>query len=218
MACEGRLPLSSFHIQPFAGMPTESEVLDKTMKFLFADEEELNAACVPKPMRERLKRLRSGYTYWNSRTTLMERDIIQFLMKQFHIAYRTAWDDVRFIKICLGNLNQCSREYKEWLFQQRFEEAWLKARDEDNPAKTMASLLSVYTKAQRLDKDEAIGPDYSTITPQQFEITSDVTVAGFERIPNVEEKARKMLARYQQELVDVKDVEYEEVDSYKKAR
>lgn len=196
----------------------DAALVEKTMQLLFADEEELDAAAVPHPMRERLKRLRSGYTYWNSRPTLMERDIIKFIEQQFHLSYRTAWDDVRLIKMCLGNLNQCSREYKEWVFQQRFEEAWLEARKAQNSADAMAKLLAVYTKAQRLDRSEAIGPDYSTITPQPFEITGDVTVAGFDRIPNVEDKARKLLARYQKELVEVKEGEFEEVKPYPKAR
>ncbi len=199
-------------------MAYDDEHIDKTMRFLFADEAEMEEARIQMPMRERIRRLRSGYTYWNNRTTLMERDIIKYLQNQFRISYRQAWDDVRLIKMCLGNLSQCSRQYKEWVFQQRFEEAWLEARRSDHPAEAMARLLAVYTKAQRLDRSEVVGPDYSTITPQQFEITDDVTAAGFERIPGIEAKARKLLARYKSELTEVKEVDYEEVPAYPKAR
>ncbi len=46
-------------------------------------------------------------------------------------------------------------------------------------------------------------PDYSMIVPQTFEMSPDVTVAGFKAIPGVEEKARKMLARYIKESEEV---------------
>ena len=59
-------------------MAYDDEHIDKTMRFLFADEAEMEEARIQMPMRERIRRLRSGYTYWNNRTTLMERDIIKY--------------------------------------------------------------------------------------------------------------------------------------------
>ena len=66
-------------------------------------------------------------------------------------------------------------------------------------ANAFAKVLSALGKFTRLDHDEDIGPDYSQIIPQQFELTSDPTEAGFQRIPNVNEKVRVLFARYKKE-------------------
>ena len=62
--------------------------------------------------------------------------------------------------------------------------------------KAFTSALNALGKYTRLDSDESTMPDYSQIVPQQLEITSDPSVAGFERIPNLKEKVHKMLNKY----------------------
>ena len=54
-------------------------------------------------------------------------------------------------------------------------------------------------KFTRLDHDEDIGPDYSQIIPQRFKLTTDPTVAGFERIPNIDKKVRDLQHRFAKE-------------------
>ena len=58
-----------------------------------------------------------------------------------------------------------------------------------------------------LDHDETIGPDYSQIVPQQFELTTDPAVAGFERIPNVQERVRLLFKRFKKEAEEADAVE-----------
>ena len=68
-------------------------------------------------------------------------------------------------------------------------------------------------KFTRLDHDESIGPDYSQIVPQQFELTSDPSVAGFERIPNVQERVRKLFDRFKKEAEEADVVEIVEPEN-----
>lgn len=171
-----------------------------TAKYLFATEEEMSEAKLSAAARERLMRLRSGYTFWTSRPTLFPRAVISFLEKEFKIPYRTAWADVHDIKMLLGNMQDEARQYREWQFYQRFEEAWQAARESKSPASEMGKLLAVYVKAAHLDRDEPQRADYAAIQPQQFVITADPADAGFKRIPNIEEKARRLLARYTQDV------------------
>ena len=52
-----------------------------------------------------------------------------------------------------------------------------------------------------------IGPDYSQIEPQQFELTINPAVAGFERIPNVQERVRLLLKRFKKEAEEADAIE-----------
>ena len=69
----------------------------------------------------------------------------------------------------------------------------------NNDPNAYARVLAAYGKYTKLDKEKHEGPDYSMIVPQTFEISGDPEVAGFKKIPNVEEKAKKMVARFIQE-------------------
>ena len=71
----------------------------------------------------------------------------------------------------------------------------------------MAKVLAALGKFTRLDHGEATGPDYSQIVPQQFEMTTDPTVAGFERIPNVQERVKLLLDRFSKEAEHIEPVE-----------
>ena len=82
-----------------------------------------------------------------------------------------------------------------------------------NDASAFAKVLSALGKFTRLDHDESIGPDYSQIVPQQFELTSDPSVAGFERIPNVKERVRKLFDRFKKEAEEADVVEIVEPEN-----
>ena len=82
-----------------------------------------------------------------------------------------------------------------------------------NDASAFAKVLSALGKFTRLDHDESIGPDYSQIVPQQFELTSDPSVAGFERIPNVQERVRKLFDRFKKEAEEADVVEIVEPEN-----
>ena len=72
------------------------------------------------------------------------------------------------------------------------------ARDCRDP-NAFAKVLAAFGKYTKLDKEKHEGPDYSMIVPQTFEISGDPEVAGFKKIPNVEEKARRIVAEFIQE-------------------
>ncbi len=186
-------------------MYTDASVMERVARHLFADDKELKEnGYTPKEI-EKMHRIRAAYTFWQSRPSMQEREVIAHVEDRFKVSRRVAWEVVALCKMCLGNLSQCTRQYKEWLFFQRFEEAWEAAKKEKTPARSYAALLSTYVKATRIDHDEPQGPDYTTIAPQQFVITADPRDAGFEPLPDAEDKARKLLARYTSEALAARD-------------
>ena len=186
------------------------ELIQKTQKFLFASEEEMIEAKVPANVRTRILRLRDLYTFWLNTPALGDKVIVAELRKRYGVSLSTAYEDIRLIKICLGNLNQQTTDYYRWVFLQRVEEAFQMARL-NNDARAFSAALACLGKYTKLDKDESERPDYSAITPQSFEITADAEVAGFKRIPNLEEKTRKLLEKYSIEVAKVDEFQYEEL-------
>jgi len=174
------------------------EVIQRTQRFLFASEEEMNKARIPKPIQERLLRMRSIYNWWLLNPRLLDNAVVAEMKKRYGLSHSQAYDDLRLIKICLGNLNQCTADYYRYVFLQRAEEAFEMARKKDDP-RAFAQALATFGKYTRLDLPEGNTPDYSQIVPQQFEITADPEAAGFRRIPDLEKRVRKMLASYIQE-------------------
>lgn len=174
------------------------ELIERTQEFLFASEEEMKQARLPEPVRERLFRLRDMYMYWLRTPKLTDGAVVQEIQRRYKLSTTVAYDDVRLIKTAIGNLNQASKEYYRWVFLQRAEEGFQMARQYHDP-NAYSKVLASYGKYTGLDKEKHEGPDYSMIVPQTFEISGDPEVAGFKKIPNVEEKARKIVAEFIQE-------------------
>lgn len=176
--------------------------VERAKQLLFASEEEFAAAKVATPERQRIMRLRTMYTYWLANPSLRDKAIVDALIEKFGIRVSVAYEDMAYLRICIGDINKTSRQWYQHLFIQRCEEAFEFARRKDDP-RAFAAAVAALGKYTRLDRDEKLGPDYSLIVPQQFAITSDPSVAGFERIPNVAERARRLLEKYNIEATPV---------------
>lgn len=188
------------------------ELIERTQRFLFASEEEMEEAKLQPLVRQRMLRLRDMYAYWLRHTAYPDKAIVAQLRTQYNVGFTQAHEDVRLLKICLGNLGQVTRQWCQYVFLQRCEEGFAMARS-SNDASAFAKVLSALGKFTRLDHDESIGPDYSQIVPQQFELTSDPSVAGFERIPNVQERVRKLFDRFKKEAEEADVVEIVEPEN-----
>ena len=158
----------------------------------------MEEARLPLPVRTRLLRLRDMYAYWLRHPAYADKAIVAQLRLQYEVGFTQAYEDVRLLKICLGNLGQVTRQWCQFVFMQRCEEGFAMARASGD-ANAFAKVLSALGKFTRLDHDEANGPDYSQIVPQRFELTTDPSVAGFERIPNVRERVRLLFDRFKKE-------------------
>lgn len=189
------------------------ELIERTQRFLFASEEEMEEAKLQPLVRQRMLRLRDMYAYWLRHPAYPDKAIVAQLRSQYNVGFTQAHEDVRLLKICLGNLGQVTRQWCQYVFLQRCEEGFAMARS-SNDASAFAKVLSALGKFTRLDHDESIGPDYSQIVPQQFELTSDPAVAGFERIPNVQERVRKLFDRFKKEAEEADVVEIVEPENF----
>lgn len=184
------------------------ELVKRTQDFLFASEEEMEKAHVPIDVRQRLYRLRDMYSYWLRNPKQGDRHILAEIKRRNGLGDTQAYEDLRLLKLCLGNLQQMTRDWYQYLFIARCEEGFQMARDKGD-AGAFAKVLASLGKFTRLDHERLTGPDYSQIIPQQFEITSDPSVAGFQRIPNVLQLTQQLEKRFKKEI---EAAEYEVIE------
>ena len=175
------------------------ELIKGTQDFLFASEEEMQKAHVPTDVRQRLLRLRDMYSYWLRNPKLGDRHILAEIKRRNGLADTQAYEDLRLLKLCLGNLQQMTRDWYQYLFITRCEEGFQMARDKGD-AGAFAKVLASLGKFTRLDHEQLAGPDYSQIIPQQFELMSDPTIASFQRIPNVLQLTQQLERRFKKEI------------------
>ncbi|MBP3228196.1 MAG: hypothetical protein J6M53_05350 [Bacteroidaceae bacterium] len=139
------------------------------------------------------------YSYWLRNPKQGDRHILAEIKRRSRVGDRQAYEDLRLLKLCLGNLQQMTRDWYQYLFIARCEEGFQMARDKGD-AGAFAKVLASLGKFTRLDHEQLAGPDYSQIIPQQFEITSDPAVAGFQRIPNVLQLTQQLEKRFKKEI------------------
>lgn len=179
-------------------MNSTPSVIETAKEYLFCPVEEMQHAGLPDRVQKRMLRLREMYAIWLADPRLRDVDVVRMMQKRFGIASTQAYEDLRCIKICLGEFNRHSRDYDRYLFRKRCEEGWEMARKKDD-LKAFASITAAYARGCKLDSDEKVAPDYSLIVPQTFAITSNPAAAGFKVVPGILDKAKKLYARYASE-------------------
>lgn len=182
------------------------ELIERTRKYLFSTKEEMDADKVPASRQERLFRLRDMYTYWLRHNTLRERDIVRELKRRYGIGDTKAYEDLRLVKLCLGELNQCTRDYMRYRMCCMIEESYAAARAKGDTA-SMVRAANVYGKYARLDKDEPDALSYDQIVPAAFEMSSDPSLVGIRPVKDWRARAAKLEKRFIEDLDSVPEAE-----------
>lgn len=162
-------------------------------------------------VKDRIVRIRAGFTYWNDFTRKKEKEIAQHLMAMYGIEKSTAYDDVRLIKELLGNINKASKDWHLYKTNCWLEEAVEMARIKNNEDGIIKA-AAVSGKINKLDKDDPTEFPWDDIKPQTWTITHDPSVIGIKPIPNLKDKIAKLFEKYKTDIEIVEDVTYEEID------
>lgn len=163
---------------------------------------------LPQQQRDKLLRIRSGYTIMLEFPSKKDREIILHLQNQFGIERSAAYEDLRLIKDLLGSINKQSKDWHRFRFNYRNEKAYNMAELQQDPI-AMDKCNNTYGKYNQLDKEEVQRIPWEEIIPQLYEATDDPTVLGIKRIPNIREKISAMKNKY---MGDIEDVTYEDID------
>ena len=167
---------------------------------------------------ERIIRLRDVYNYMLRNPLKKDREYIDYIQSRYSVnnkplSKRKAYEDLEILHAIIGNLQQCTKEWHRWRFNNMIMEGYAIAlRKED--ALAIAKLAQQYGKYNQLDKNDERDRGYGEIPHLQF--TFNVADMGFKRIPNVRSVIRDLIAKYSQsnlqdiaedaEVVEISDV------------
>lgn len=91
-------------------------IIDIAHEHLFADHDKMVAAGLPETTIRHLERLRDIYNFWVSFPSKRDRDIVAELRHRYGIGDTVAREDLRLIKVLLGDLQKASKDYHRYRF------------------------------------------------------------------------------------------------------
>ena len=173
-------------------MPSRDTLPQRIRDNLFRPVEEMERMGLRADVRERVVRCRRLYLTLMDNPTMSDRDLRK-MARALGAGDTVALEDVRAVKVCVGSLQQLTRDWYEWLFIQRIEEAVAMAREQGD-AKALVAAAAALGKYTRLDHEENREADYRQIGIQPFVVTEHYE-------PLTDEK-RRALFRDAQEAVE----------------
>lgn len=147
----------------------------------------------------RILRLRDVYNYMLRNPLKKDREYIDYIQSCYKgpddkpLSKRKAYEDMEILHAIVGNLQQCSKEWHRWCFNNMIMEGYAIAT-RNNDAAAIAKLAQQYGKFNQLDKEDERDRGYGQIPHIRF--TFDVSVMGFKPIPNVRSVMDEMIAHY----------------------
>lgn len=155
---------------------------------LMLSEQELADKKVPAQIVQRIVRLRDIYNYMLRNPLKKDREYIDYIQANYKdgegkpLSKRKAYEDIEILHAIIGNLQQCSKEWHRWRFNNMIMEGYAIAlRKED--AAAIAKLAQQYGKYNQLDKNDERDKGYGEIPRIVF--TFDVSKMGFQPIANL---------------------------------
>lgn len=181
--------------------------IDEYQLSLFSSLDEMREKRLPQEIVERLLRLRSLYTFWLNFPDKTTREMVQQTKIMYpQIKERQAYDDVKLLKILIGNLENESKEWHRHVFNQRTEmvyKAAMRAHDYRSAEKANAD----YAKYNKLNVDEPEPQNYSDIVPQMIVPTDDPTVIGIKPVKDLRGKIQRLKKKLGADIEDADFIE-----------
>lgn len=187
--------------------------IDEYQLSLFSSEDEMKRRNLPQEMQTRLLRLRSLYTFWLNFPDKTTREMVQQERVMYQdVKERQAYDDVKLLKMLIGNLEQESKNWHRHVFNQRTEkiyQAAMRAHDYRSAEKANAD----YAKYNKLDKDEPEKLNYDEITPQMIIPTDDPSVIGIKPVKDLRGKIQRLKKKLGADIEDADFIEVKDDES-----
>lgn len=185
--------------------------IDACRADLFTSRQELEERYT-EVMVKRIIRVREAYNYLLSNPTVKDKQIVDhILLAHPDIHKSSAYSDLQIVKALLPSINQQSRDFHRWRYNEMILETYEMAKRHKD-MKTMERAATSYAKNNRVDLEDEMTMPFELIVPQPFIPTMDVTVLGLKPMPNAYEAIDKLTKEMCRDLPDIVDVEAEEAD------
>ena len=149
----------------------------------------------------RLDRLKNVYGHWVDNPLLSETMIRDYLIANFNIGRSQAYNDIAVIKAIFGNAPKMDKDFQRFRANKLLEMAAAAAlAGNDKKATSLTKIAEVIVKTNKLEEDEGEKLKWSEIKPVDLSFTVDPSVIGIEKEKGIEEKSRKLLKQYMQDI------------------
>lgn len=134
-------------------------------------------------------------------------------MNRYGVTSRVAYQDIAIIKALYGRVPLANKEQMRHKANHLFDMATAAAlAGNDKKAKALTKIAEGIVKNNRLEESDGEEYPWEDIIPKDLSLSVDPSVIGIEPIPNVQEKAAKLLKRYTEDidgpvLIDIPDGE-----------
>ncbi len=161
------------------------------------------AAKLPEPEQTRLERLKAIFARWMSNPMITESMMRDYIITQFSVGRIQAYRDIALVKVLFGSAPKADKEFQRLRANHLLEQAAAAAlAGEERQAKALTKIAEAIVKANQLDEPEGEDYPFDEIVPKDESFSVDPEVIGIKKIPGIEEKARKLLKQYTQEIDD----------------
>lgn len=184
--------------------------LDACRADLYSSLEELKVK-YPEPVAQKVLRCRAMHQWMLANPASKDAQFIAENIARHQISKPTAYSDLAVVKALLPMLDQSSREFHRW----RFNEMILKTFDmaeKRKDARTMERAAATFAKFNAIDREDELKFPVDKMIPQPFVATDDPSVLGLKPIPNLRDRQRALIEKYSKETSDILDISFEEID------
>ncbi len=186
--------------------------LDEFAKWLpMLGTKEMEDAHLPENFVQRLKRVKGIYDYWLQFPTKNMTEMVEFEEQMFGIKRTQAYQDIRLVRLLLGENETSTKQFYRWKINNIIEEA-IKAAKRAGDFRSVASLVKDYILNNQTDKPDPIELDFEKIVPNEFKMSSDIgiVIPGKKKTPR--SAIENMLKKYGiTPDMKVEDADFEEV-------
>lgn len=198
-------------------MQEDKSFIDKLHEHLFCDHTNVPLVFDLKE-REIVLRFRTAFTKWLEEPHLRDADIIHFCMKQFDISQSQAYRDLGVIKILVGNVKNAAKDFQRYRASEMILKGFEMARTAESATEVKQAMAMIrageaLVKVHKLDKDELENFKWDEIIPLELEPTTDISVIGRKRVPDLQALKDKLRKKYG--VQQVEDVQYSDMDDGK---
>lgn len=158
---------------------------------------------LPPDEQEHLTRLKAVFARWMENPLITDTQMRDYIMTTWNLGKSKAYDDISIVKACFGNLPKADKEFQRQKANHLLEQAAAAAlAGDDRQAKALTKIAEVLVKTNRLDQPEGEELPWDEIVPKDESFSIDPAVIGIEKVQGIEDKAQRLLDRYNRDIDD----------------
>ena len=152
----------------------------------------------------RLERLKAIFARWLEDPLIPEKKMCNYIMTTYEVTRQMAYYDMQLVIRLFGSAPKAEKEFQRMRANELVKKATAAAlAGDEKQAKSLIKIAEVIVKINQLDQDEGEDYPFEEIIPRDESFSTDPEIIGIKKIPGIEDKAKKLLARYTSEIDDV---------------